>query len=73
VDEAGDGQGPTEIDGERPHAVRLEIVDLGLAKVLLRARKRVDPAWISVERRPEYAKKLDSCAFAFDIVTDVAR
>jgi hypothetical protein len=73
VDEAGDGQGPTEIDGERPHAMRLEIVDLGLARVLLRARKRVDPAWISVDRRPEYARKLDSCAFAFDVLADVAR
>ena len=73
VDEAGEGQGPTEIDGERPHAIRLEIVDLALAKVLLRAKKRVDPAWISVDRRPEYASKLDSCAFAFDVVADVAQ
>ena len=39
VDEAGDGQGPTEIDGERPHAMRLEIVDLGLATVLLRSEQ----------------------------------
>jgi hypothetical protein len=73
VDEAGEGQGPTEIDGERPHAVRLEIVDLTLARVLLRARKRVDPAWISVDRRPEYATKLDSCAFAFDVLAEVGR
>jgi len=73
VDEAGEGQGPTEIDGERPHAIRLEVVDLALARVLLRARKRVDPAWISADRRPEYASKLDSCAFAFDVLADVAR
>ena len=73
VDEAGEGPGSTEIDGERPHAIRLEVVDLALAKVLLRVRKRVDPAWISVDRRAEYASKLDSCAFAFDVLTDVAR
>ena len=73
VDEAGEDQGPTEIDGERPHAVRLEVVDLALARVLLRVKKRVDPAWISVDRRPEYASKLDSCAFAFDVLADVAR
>jgi hypothetical protein len=73
LDEAGDGQGPTEIDGERPHAIRLELVDLTRAIVLLRVKKRVDPAWISVDRRPEYAGKLDSCAFAFDVLADVAR
>ncbi len=73
LDEAGDGQGPTEIDGERPHAIRLEVVDLARAIVLLRVKKRVDPAWISVDRRPEYAGKLDSCAFAFDVLADVAR
>jgi hypothetical protein len=26
-----------------------------------------------VDRRPEYASKLDSCAFAFDVLADVAR
>jgi hypothetical protein len=73
VDEVGEGPGPTEIDGERPHAIRLEVVDLALARVLLRVKKRVDPAWISLDRRPEYASRLDSCAFAFDVLADVAR
>jgi len=66
-DEPGERGGPTELDGERPHAVRIVLVDLAAEKVLLRIKKRVDPAWISVERRPTYASGLDGCALAFDV------
>ena len=44
MDEPGDGRGPTELDGERPHEVRVGVVDLAAAKLLLRLRRRVDPS-----------------------------
>src|SRR5690606_36753235 len=67
VDEPGDGSGPTELDGERPHDIRLAIVDLPSGEVLLRMRRHVDPSWISTAKRPMYATGLDGCAFAFDV------
>jgi hypothetical protein len=67
ADEPGDGSGPTELDGERPHDVRITIVDLRRGEVLLRMRRHVDPSWISAARRPMYATGLDGCAFAFDV------
>ena len=67
VDEPGDGKGPTELDGERPHDVRIGLVDLTSAKVLLRLRKRVDPTWISMNARAQYASGLDGCALALDV------
>ena len=67
MDEPGALGGLTELDGERPHDVRVGLVDLVAAKVLLRLRKHVDPSWISVGRRAEYARGLDGCALAFDV------
>jgi hypothetical protein len=67
MDERGDGSGPTEIDGERPHEVRVGIVDLRSGKVLLRQRKRADPAWISPATRSQYAAGLDACRLALDV------
>lgn len=67
MDEPGTSTGLSELDGERPHDVRVGIVDLAAAKVLLRLRKRVDPGWISLQRRPNYASGLDSCALAMDV------
>jgi hypothetical protein len=67
IDEPGDGKGPTELDGERPHPVRLELVDLAAARVLLRLRLAVDPGWISPARRATYASGLDGCALGFDV------
>jgi hypothetical protein len=67
MDEPGEGQGPTELDGERPHAIRVGLVDVATGRVLLRIRRSVDPSWISPARRPTYASGLDSCALAFDI------
>ncbi len=67
MDEAGDGTGPTELDGERPHAVRVGLVDLTASKLLLRVRRDVDPGWISSSKRAVYASGIDSCALAFDV------
>jgi hypothetical protein len=67
IDEDGGASGPTELDGERPHAIRVALVDLERSKPLLRARRSVDPNWISPTRRPTYARGLDGCALAFDV------
>jgi hypothetical protein len=72
MDEAGEPGGATELDGERPHEVRIGIVDLGSGRALLRMRKRVDPSWISSAKRPLYASGIDGCAFAFDVREAVA-
>jgi hypothetical protein len=70
-DEPGTHDGPTELDGERPHDVRLGLVDLTASKVLLRLRRHVDPGWISTSRRMEYAVGLDACALAFDVLAEL--
>ncbi len=67
MDEAGIGGGPTELDGERPHGVRVGLVDLASSTLLLRVRRGVDPAWISVAKRPDYATGLDACRLALDV------
>jgi hypothetical protein len=67
MDEPGDGSGPTELDGERAHFVRVGIVDLAADKVLLRVRKHVEPSWISEAKRPQYAAGLDGCGLAMDV------
>jgi hypothetical protein len=67
LDEKGDGAAPTELDGERPHDVRVAIVELESGKVLLRAKRHVDPSWIAVDKRPVYSSGADSCALGFDL------
>jgi len=67
MDEPGTGGGPTELDGERTHWVRLGLVDLASEKILLSTRKLVDPSWISLAKKSEYASGLDSCGLAYDI------
>ena len=67
LDEPSDGGGPTELDGERAHAVRIVLVDLASEKVLLRTKKLVDPTWISLAKKSTYASGLDSCGLAFDV------
>jgi hypothetical protein len=67
LDEPGDGNGPTELDGERPHFVRVALVDMSTRKIWFALRRHVDPAWISEPRRPTHASGLDSCALGFDI------
>lgn len=71
LDEPGGTDGPTELDGERPHPVRVALVDLVANKVLLRARHVVDPSGISPARRAIYAIGLDSCALALEVHEDV--
>jgi hypothetical protein len=66
MDEAGKG-GTAELDGERPHDVRVAIVDLVQSKVLLRMRLPVDPSGWSATTRTEYASGIDGCALAFDV------
>ena len=55
IDEPGDGTGPTELDGERPHFVRVALVDMRNGKILLGTRRRVDPSWISPAKKPTHA------------------
>lgn len=67
IDEPGDTQAPTELDGERAHWVRVHLLDLVNARPLLRLRLRVDPGWISPPVRAEHAGAIDSCSFALDV------
>ncbi len=67
MDEPGTGTGPSELDGERAHPVRVYILDLATNKVLLRKRSDVDPSEWSVKARPDFASGLDQCALAHDI------
>jgi len=67
-----DEAGPADLDGERPHHVRVTIVDLSAPKVLLRARKRVDPNWLAVTTRSTLASAVDGCALALDVRAGIA-
>jgi len=67
MDEPGTGTGPTELDGERQHWVRVILYDLKADKALLSTRRLVDPSWISLAKKSEYALGLDSCQLAFDV------
>jgi hypothetical protein len=67
IDEPGVSTGLSEMDGERPHDVRVALVDLAVKDVLLRVRRRVDPSFIAPARRARYAMGLDSCALALDV------
>jgi len=67
IDEPADTSGPTELDGERPHPIRVGLVDLTADRLLLRLRRRVDPRWLSETVRAEYARGIDSCSLALDV------
>jgi hypothetical protein len=67
MDEPAAGGSPTELDGERPHDVRVAMVDLAKATVLLRTKKHLDPSWISEAKRPVFAAALDACVLAIDV------
>jgi hypothetical protein len=67
VDEPGEPGHAVELDGERAHMVRVEIVDIASGKVLLRLRRHVDPSGISATKRPMYASGLDGCGLALDV------
>lgn len=66
MDEPG-APGPADLDGEKAHDVRVLVADLRAGKVLLRARKRVDPAWLTASSRATHAAGADGCALAYDI------
>jgi hypothetical protein len=66
LDEPSDGSGPIELDGERPHHVRVGLVDLETERLLLAFRRHVDPSWVSAANRAEYASGIDSCSLALD-------
>jgi hypothetical protein len=57
----------TELDGASDHVIRMGIVDLNTDKVLVRYRARVDPSWVSEQRRTSYARGLCDCRFAHDL------
>lgn len=67
MDEHGPATGPSELDGERAHLVRVAIVDVVVGRTLLRLRRRVDPADWSERSRTTYARGLDECGLAFDV------
>lgn len=67
VDETGSSAGPTELDGERAHPVRVVLTDLTNGAPRLRFRQTVDPSWLSDQARAQYASGIDSCALALDL------
>lgn len=67
IDEPAETNVPAELDGERPHAVRVGLVDLTKNRLLLRLRRSVDPSWLSEATRAEYAAGVDSCSLALDV------
>lgn len=71
MDEPGDRSVPAELDGERPHHVRVGLVDLASKKQLLALRRKVDPSWLSPAARAEYASGIDACSLALDVRADV--
>jgi len=68
-----DEPGPADLDGERAHQVRVSVIDLGAKKILLRARKRVDPNWLAATTRSTFASAVDGCALALDVRAAVDR
>lgn len=66
MDEPGDPNVPAELDGERPHDVRVALVDTKTGHALLRMHAHVDPSVWNAGTRPEYASGLDACALAFE-------
>ena len=73
MDEPGGPGGVTELDGERPHDVRVTLFDLEQRSALLRIRRRVDPSTFSDRARASHASRLDACALSFDIRETVAK
>jgi hypothetical protein len=68
-----DEPGPADLDGERAHQVRVAVIDLRADKILVRARKRVDPNWLAATTRSTFASAVDGCALALDVRAVVAR
>jgi hypothetical protein len=66
MDEPGEANVPAELDGERPHDVRVALVETKTGNALLRMHAHVDPSVWNAGTRPEYASGLDACALAFE-------
>ena len=73
MDEPGDRSAPAELDGERAHNMRVGLVDLTTQVLLLRLRRKVDPSWLSASSRAEFARGIDSCAFAMEVHSAVQK
>jgi hypothetical protein len=71
MDEPGDRTVPAELDGERPHHVRVGLIDLVTKTQLLVLRRKVDPSWLSPTSRAEYATGVDACSLALDVRQEV--
>lgn len=67
VDEPKRPGAVSELDGACDHYVRVGLVDLDGDRVLLRTRRRVDPAWVSEKRRVSMARGLVDCRLALDL------
>lgn len=67
IDEPAVSTVPAELDGERPHPVRVGVLDVATGKPLLSLRRHVDPSWVSEATRAEYASAIDSCTLALDV------
>lgn len=67
LDEPKEPGVPSEVDGASRHFMRLVVMDTRDSRVLLRARREVDPSWISEQVRFRYALGLDGCRFARDV------
>jgi len=72
IDEPGAPSATTELDGEKPHAVRVGLRDLVTGQLLLRLRRQVDPSGFSDITRAEYARGVDDCGLALDVQKAVA-
>lgn len=67
MDEPSGPGGVTELDGERPHDVRVTLFDLSRRDAVLRLRRHVDPSTFSDRGRASRASALDACALSFDV------
>lgn len=67
MDEPSGPGGITELDGERPHDVRVTLFTLEQPQPLLRFKKHVDPSGFSDRGRASHASALDACALSFDV------
>jgi hypothetical protein len=66
-DEPADTGAATELDGENAHVVRLVILELESGRALLVMRRRVDPSWVTPNRRSLYARELDGCKLGLEV------
>jgi hypothetical protein len=73
LDEPSAPGGITELDGERPHDVRVTLLALDQPKPLLQLRRHVDPTVFSDRGRASHASALDACALSFDVRQAVAK